>query len=553
MNQSASWVSRLHLIRNRYGAEFLKEKTDLLSILNSTIITGKGALKTYYETLLFLIAYPDNKAISIQSSACLNALQLYLQHHPGIAWSLFNTGVTGTQLCAGFSFEMIKWLRQKHRDDIYLENFEANDGQIRSIISAVMPKVESEILQDENAEWKEWLQKTGNKGEDLLDKFIRIFDQSSLRPEVKDELWLALGINVTITLSKHTALPPSLVYPYYHRSLVKTKADNAAGNEKATRIKLTDDEKEQIVDCARMILIRHLREIDPITFTSTALVDYYKLPRGITLALFGMIPERRHPIDCYMGYAAFKNGLPIAYAGSWVLFDSARIGLNVFPAYRGGESRYTFEEVMHAHQQVYRLKRFTVDPYQIGKSNDDGIHSGAFWLYHHMGYRPIKEKQKKLAEEEAAKIKSSPGYRTPASTLKILADSRMELVLKPQAVRFDAIDVSMAYANILKKQYNNNRKVGELLAFNKLVKMLGIKNSYEANLNYVLKNWAVLLMSNEAALRKNPEIKTALKKLFTLKAYGIEEDFMAELNRCQPLRKIVEGIIAENGFVVDKK
>jgi hypothetical protein len=72
------------------------------------------------------------------------------------------------------------------------------------------------------------------------------------------------------------------------------------------------------------------------------------LPRGLTIALTGMVPERRHPIDSYMGYIVFKNGLPVAYAGSWILFDSGRIGLNVFPSYRGGESQYIFEQVLKA-------------------------------------------------------------------------------------------------------------------------------------------------------------------------------------------------------------
>jgi hypothetical protein len=226
------------------------------------------------------------------------------------------------------------------------------------------------------------------------------------------------------------------------------------------------------------------------------------------------------------------------------LFDSARIGLNVFPAYRGGESKYCFEEVMELHKQVYHLKRFTVDPYQIGKDNDDGIKSGAFWLYYHLGFKPIKEIQRKLAEEENLKIKSTLGYRSPSATLKILADSRMELILKPRPVRFDAVDISLVYAAVLKRQYNNNRKAGELLAFNKLVKYLGVKTPYEPILNFVLKNWAVLLMSNETELRKNTALKGALRKIFNLKAYGVEEEFIDELNRSMPLRKFVENIMA---------
>ena len=91
-------------------------------------------------------------------------------------------------------------------------------------------------------------------------------------------------------------------------------------------------------------MLANLREIDPINYTVAKLVSYYHLPRGISVALVGMVPERRHPIDSYMGYIVFKNRLPVAYAASWILFNSARIGLNVFYNYRGGESKYIFEQ-----------------------------------------------------------------------------------------------------------------------------------------------------------------------------------------------------------------
>ena len=80
-------------------------------------------------------------------------------------------------------------------------------------------------------------------------------------------------------------------------------------------------------------------------------VSYYQLARGVSIALMGMVPPRRSPIDCYMGYMVFKNGLPVAYAGSWILFDSGRIGLNIFPSYRGGESKYIFEQVLKLHSR----------------------------------------------------------------------------------------------------------------------------------------------------------------------------------------------------------
>ncbi len=580
MNKSGSLISQLFSIRNRYGIKFSSQKINLLNELSREPVKSKKALQSYYDTLLFLIAYPDNKSIYQLASQSLQHLNSYIQAHENIKAGLFNSGITNTSLCAAFSFEIVKWLRKKYPKNIKLNTFEADDGHIKYILSAVMPKVESEILQDANATWKSWLKRSLKKGEDILDRLIAVFDEADIRPEIRDELWNAIGINVEINFSTHTSLSDSLFIPYYHRSLIKknsikqltsikpTMVDLDAHGQtrdgqtmkcvKPTKVELDESEAEQIIECGRMILVRHLREIDPITFTAARLVSYYRLPRGLSVALMGMVPERRHPLDSYMGYVVFKNGLPISYAGSWILFDSGRIGLNIFPAYRGGESQYIFLQVLKLHQKVYKLNRFSVDPYQTGKENSEGIQSGAFWTYYHAGFRPIREEQKKLAEAEALKIKSIPqdaahkGYRSPSSVLKKLADSRLELILQKNAVRFDATDLSVAYANILKNHYNNNRKVAEEFSFAKLVDILQIKNYHAEKRKFILKNWCVLLLTNEQELRRNSGLKKSLKKLFELKAEGDEEDYISELQRAMELRRFLEKIVKENIAILQK-
>ena len=545
MNTSGLLIAQLFSIRNRYGKNFSTQKLILLTALESEPVKGKKALQLYHGILLFLIAYPDNKAVYWQANCSLQQLQLYIQSHETIKESLYNSGITNTKLCAAFSFEIVKWLRGKHPKDIHISSFEGNEIQIRSILSVVMPKVESEILQDANATWRSWLKRSMKRGEDMLDRFIAVFNETDIRPETRDELWNAIGINVEINLPSHHALPPSLIIPYYHPSLIKKNFKKQV--VKPTLVQLDETEAGYIIECSRMILVRHLREIDPITFTAPALVSYCNLPRGLSIALMAMVTERRHPIDSYMGYVVFKNGLPVAYGGSWILFNSGRIGLNVFPAYRGGESQYIFQQVLQLHSRVYKLKRFSVDPYQLGKENSDGINSGSFWVYYHAGFRPIKKEQQQLAEAEALKIISTKGYRSPGKVLEKLADVRLELLLQKNAVRFDATDVSIAYSNILKTQYNNNRKLAEERAFTKLATLLQIKNYHEEKMQFVLKNWCVLLLCNEQELQHNKGLQKKLKKLITLKANGAEEDYIAELQQAKEMRKLLERIVKDVG------
>ncbi len=541
MNKSLSLIQQLFSIRNQFGKKFAAQKISLLTALTSEKVRAKRSLHIYYDCLLFLIAYPDNKAVYEMARYSLQQLELHIQSHKKIKDSLYNSGIAQTELCAAFSFEIVKWMRKKFPDAIGLKSFDANDGQIRSILTVVMPRIESEILQDENETWKSWLKKTMTNGENLLDRLIAIFNETDIRPEIRDELWGALGINVEIKFSSHAFLPASLIKPYYHRSLIKGDVRLQTG-QKPIKVNLDESEAGRIVDTARMILVQHLREIDPITFTDSSYVSYYHLSRGISISLMGMVPERRTPIDCYIGYMVFKNGLPVGYAGSWILFDSGRIGLNIFPTFRGGESKYIFGDILDLHKNVYRLNRFTVDPYQIGKENSDGIDSGAFWLWYHAGFRPLRKEQRQLAEKEELKIRTIPGYRSPITMLKKLADSRMELILQKKPVNFDATDLSRVFATILKTKYNNDHKTARNDTFIRLAKMLRVKNYHEQEIQYILKNWCVLLLNSKHQQEISNSLKKNLKKLFELKANGSEEEYIRLLQRTGELKKFMENI-----------
>ena len=543
MKKSATLIDELYSIRNKFGKAEIERKIYLLQNINSEFIKGKNALQLFYDTILFLIAYPENKMLYSLANQSLQKLEQSVSSAEKLQYSLYNSGVTKSSVCAAFSFEIVKWLRQKHPLDIRLVSFEAADEQIRSILTVVMQKVETEKMQETKAAWKAWIENSLREGEDLLDGFINIFENSTLRPEVKDELWNTIGINTEIDFSSHCSLSGKLVQPYFHRSIIRKLSKQVEFKPK--KVKLTTAEAEQIIDSSRMILIRQLREIDPISFTYPDGVVYYHLQRGYSFALVNMIPQRQVPNDCYLGYTVFKNGLPVAYAGSWIMFDSSRIGLNVYPYYRGGESQYIFQLVLQVHAKVFGLKRFTVDAYQIGKENYDGIQSGAFWVYYKAGFRPIEKIQKELAAAEEIKIKTTTGYLSPITVLKKLADSRMELILNKNALSFDAVDLSDIYAAVLKKQYKNNRMLAEKGKAMKLATILGIKKGNEAPMNYILKNWALLLLYKEKELQNNRLLKKDLNLLFKLKAAGLENDYIVAMSKAKAFRNYLQQLYNE--------
>jgi hypothetical protein len=75
------------------------------------------------------------------------------------------------------------------------------------------------------------------------------------------------------------------------------------------------------------------------------------------------------------------------------------------------------------------MRTIVVDPYQIGQDNPEALKSGAFYFYHHLGFRPRDPAVSRIARAEQDKIAARPGYRSPLPVLRQLARSEVFLSL----------------------------------------------------------------------------------------------------------------------------
>jgi hypothetical protein len=115
--------------------------------------------------------------------------------------------------------------------------------------------------------------------------------------------------------------------------------------------------------------------------------------------------------------------VPVGYGGGWQLFGTLEVGVNVFESFRRGESAFIVSQVFRAYHQAVGMRAVFVDPYQLGHDNPEAIRSGAFYFYHHLGFRPQHPGVRALADTEEAKIARDPSYRTSLPTLRRLARS----------------------------------------------------------------------------------------------------------------------------------
>ena len=254
--------------------------------------------------------------------------------------------------------------------------------------------------------------------------------------------------------------------------------------------------KAQLVKVIKYAMSLTEREIDPATYLQEDSMRYIVLERGLTMAIYGMYPERQLPLETYMGFTIFKNGLPVSYGGMWVFGNRTKVGFNVFEPYRGGESGYLLCQLLRVYKQFFNISYFEVEPFQFGADNADAIASGAFWFYYRFGFRPVDQEIFKRAEGEQQKIKERKNYRSSEKTLLSFTGCNIALNLG-KSIPADVIQISTQVLNCIKKDWKNNYQHARKQAIENFYKQvqLNIKDLSTAEMKIMedLSLWAMAM------------------------------------------------------------
>jgi hypothetical protein len=151
--------------------------------------------------------------------------------------------------------------------------------------------------------------------------------------------------------------------------------------------------------------------------------------RGLTVALIGIRPGRRLPLEAYYAFLALKNGVPVGYGGGWFLFGSLDWAMNIFPSFRQGESAFLATQVLRVYRRVFGMRTVVIDRYQLGHENPEALASGAFYFYHRLGFRPRDRAVLRVLDAELARRAEAPAYRSPRAALRRLAGAEVYLTL----------------------------------------------------------------------------------------------------------------------------
>lgn len=509
-------IARLQAIANVFSPEQAREKVSLLKSLSRISFTKKEEWVNYHELLLFIAAHPDNEDVFSAVAREFKRIASITRKSRGKD-TFEDSGLPYTAISTRLSHDMMVWLHQHKQCRVELDSFGGGDLDINTLLGLSLPPLE----RDETTAGYERddlfaALHVSAKGEldFLLDQF-HAFDQT---PFIKDRLWEQFNLFFRIHF-EHVSFSRSfnrIDAGIYYQNVVLKKFDHTTliASPLPGEGMLSDDRRSHIADVVRKSLVLTMRETDPSSFMDEGSLRYFELERGISIAIYGMHGLRQLPLQSYMGFTAFKNGYPVSYGGSWIFGQSATFGINIFEAYRGGESGYVMCQLLRVYAQVFDLKYIEVEPYQFGLDNPDGIKSGAFWFYYRFGFRSVSKELDDIASKEMEKIKSKPGYRTSEKTLIRFTEDYIALKLGP-AVPKRYNDVGKAVKRMISKTFKGNRSLAVAQCRREFLERAGEFVSLTRAQDEALTDLA--MMSKAMNFHTNAEIML-LKKMVHLKS-----------------------------------
>lgn len=443
-----------------FDEDSILKKTTLLKALSAMPLPVGAKLLDYHDLLLFMCAYPSNLQSKKQADKELKRIATYGRQHQNSDKALIeNEGLPYATTITRFSPDFLGWLLL-HKDlKVLFDSFYNPTLSLNDILNITLPPV----LKAETT--------AGLNNEDLLAVLniapanyvpflLGQLNELNDRPLLKElfiermDLYVKLVPKSKEFSRAFNRLPVTQIF-VHHDLLKKFDVEQLLNEPLPPMRKPTATEREQLVKVIKNAMALTVREIDPATFINPETIRLNTLERGLTLAVYSMIPERQLPLETYFGFTFLKNGIPVSYGGVWTFGRMAKIGLNIFDPFRGGESGYLLNQLMRVFKQHFGVSYFEIEPSQFGLDNPDGIKSGAFWFYHKHGFRPVDPTLNKLAAKEHHKIKTIKNYRSTDRTLIQFTESNIGILLNGQKP-VNVLDVATKILSVINKSWKNN-------------------------------------------------------------------------------------------------
>lgn len=556
-------LDQLDVLKSRFGSGEHRSVQRILSRLSRVRFTDAEALLRYHEILLFLRAYPhsagNQRIVDRELSGFLHRIKQLEASGTDLS-ALEHTevsGIVGTSVTDTFTYPVVRWLvrRQQGRVTLDWDWFE-DENRLAETWPRFMPLLEEDAFVEANVPYPEWLRAAGGSRRRELPWMLQRFEGLQLADKDKAELYDAQKTYVTWTPSyreSRTGMRLSARKVFYHRDPLIQRRDvslrRELENPPPTLKQLSLKQGETILDMTRAASTVRYRELYGFTHGDPGRVFKTNLGRGVDVFIMGLPPDKRLPLRAYHAAMIFKNAVPVGYFEGLSLFERMESGFNLYYTFREGETAWLYARMLNIFRHLLGVTAFSLDPYQIGYENEEGIVSGAFWFYRKLGFRPTNPAVMKVVLNEEKKIASRSNYRTSARTLRKLAAGPMifELDKAPGKSldksqpgdwdRFCVRNIGLAVTGRMGSKFGGNAERFREESVKKLNGILGLslRDWREAELS-ALSDFAVTLSLVEDLRRWGDKDKQALVRVVRAKAGPNESSYLKLMQKHARLR-----------------
>ena len=530
-------IEILDSMKNRYGPkDRAKKLRTLRQLLRQDIRNIRSVIK-YHEALCFLRAYPDSPDVLRLAEEALAGFaarvdRLKASCRPLDLKKLRDTGIAHTTTYYPYPHAMAKWLVESFPGDVELD-WEDEEGldKIRSILPFVVAYPENDALDDEQISLRDWVRaaKGDRRGSDL-EWLLEALNGSSLPSDGARTLYDGAELLVGWELREATNSRTLAKFPtqriFYHKELLsRAQVDFLREVQKPLLglKRVSTATGKLLIHLFRAAVSLRNRELYPLLYSNPQDVWLADLERGIRIALVGVLPEARLPLESHYSHLILKNGIPIGYGGGSALFDSLELAGNIFESFRQGESAYIFSQVYRTFFHLCGAPYLLVPRYQVGYENEEALQSGAFWFYHKLGFRPEDPLVLALAQQEQEKIQADPTYRSPREILRKLAQSDMSLTLNTESsTDFRILEpgtLGLLVTQHITRNFHGDRKAAVRAARRTVIRALGISGwqRWSAPEQMALERLSPILVLIPDLPRWTPAEKRALVRIIKAK------------------------------------
>jgi hypothetical protein len=487
-----STLNELDTLKNQFSKTQSRKLYSLLTRLSKLKINDAQSLIRTHEILLFIRAHPPNASIlriveSQLRSFVKRVIDLETQGvdlseliHPEIS------GIAGTTVIDTFSYRVTSWLCEKHANqiDLFWDWFE-DENRLADVWPRFMPVLEEDTFVEANIPFRKWLREARGKQPEitwLMDRFSKL----NLPDTKKSELYNSQKLYVRWKFNyrdSRTGLRSPGTNRFFHdgpmiqRRDIDLKAELRKSSPKLERLSSADG--RAAIDMALTASTIRYRELYGFSNGDPNSVYRASLGRGVELVLICLPPDKRLPLRGYHAAMLYKNAIPIGYFEGLSFFERMESGFNLYYTFRDGETAWLYARILNVMHHFTGVTAFSLDPYQVGFENEEGINSGAFWFYRKLGFRSTSKSIQRITELEEAKVTSRESYRTSAATLRRLAQAPMVFELSEMNSdwdRFQIRNIGFAIQSLMSREFGGDASRMRAEAMERISGLLGIED-----------------------------------------------------------------------------